>query len=182
MTSFRILRTSVLPIAAAIVLIGCSSGSVPATGVPGASAPAPTASPPSAPPDAAIGTDAPPTDDGAGKGDLAGRIVVPRPGTRDPRPIPAERLSAIVDGRHVVVTVTWTSGVEPCTVLDSIIVATGDHTFDITLREGSGPEDVACIEIAETKRALVDLGDLAPGTYTVSDATGGAAPIEVVVS
>ena len=38
-----------------------------------------------------------------------------------------------------------------------------------------------CIEIAESKRAIVDLGDLAPGTYTISDTTGGAAPITVTV-
>ena len=39
-----------------------------------------------------------------------------------------------------------------------------------------------CIELAEFKRALVDLGELEPGTYTISDATGGAAPISVTVS
>jgi hypothetical protein len=32
------------------------------------------------------------------------------------------------------------------------------------------------------KRTVVDLGDLAPGTYAISDATGGAAPITVTVS
>ena len=45
-------------------------------------------------------------------------------------------------------------------------------TFAITLREGHGPQDVVCIEIAESRRAIVDLGDLAPGTYTISDTTG----------
>ena len=36
-------------------------------------------------------------------------------------------------------------------------------TFAITLREGHGPGDVVCIEIAESKRRIVDLGELAPG-------------------
>jgi hypothetical protein len=31
------------------------------------------------------------------------------------------------------------------------------------------------------KTAEVDLGELQPGTYVISDATGGATPIEVVV-
>ena len=31
------------------------------------------------------------------------------------------------------------------------------------------------------KKAKVDLGDLEPGTYTISDSQGGATPIEVVV-
>ena len=80
-------------------------------------------------------------------------------------------------------TIDYTSGVEPCYVLDSIVVAVGDaRTFAITLREGHGPGDVVCIEIAEFKRAIVDLGELAPGTYTISDTTGGAAPITVTVA
>ena len=112
----------------------------------------------------------------------AGRVVVPKPGQLDVREIPAEKLTAVTDGRRVVVTVTYTSGVEPCYVLDSIIVATGDKSFAITLREGHGPGDVVCIEIAETKQTLVDLGELEPGTYTITDAKGGAQPIEVVVS
>ena len=59
---------------------------------------------------------------------------------------------------------------------------TGPSTFEITLREGHGPGDVACIEIAEFKQAIVDLGELAPGTYTISDGAGGAAPISVTVA
>lgn len=31
------------------------------------------------------------------------------------------------------------------------------------------------------KRALVDLGELEPGTYTITDGMSGAAPIQVVV-
>ena len=111
------------------------------------------------------------------------RIVVPKPGQLDLRPIPAQKLSAVAAGRHVTLTIDYTSGVEPCNILDSIVVAVGADggTFAITLRKGHGPQDVVCIEIAESRRAIVDLGDLAPGTYTISDTTGGAAPITVTV-
>jgi hypothetical protein len=131
--------------------------------------------------------DLPTTDPGAGNGDpgagdpSAGKLVVPKPGQLDVHPISAQKLSAIVDGRRVVVTVHYTSGVEPCYMLDSILVARGDKSFAITLREGNGGGDVVCIEIAEMKRTQVDLGELAPGTYTITDATGGAPGIEVVV-
>ena len=111
-----------------------------------------------------------------------GQIVVPKPGQLDVRAIQAETLAATVDGRRAVITVTFTSGVEPCHVLDSIIVERGDHAFAITLREGRGPGNPVCIEIAETKRTQVDLGELEPGTYTISDAVGGAAPITVTIA
>ena len=52
----------------------------------------------------------------------------------------------------------------------------------LTLFEGRGPGDPICIEIAETKQTQVDLGEVAPGTYTITDGEGGAAPIEVTVS
>ena len=110
-------------------------------------------------------------------------MVVPKPGQLDVRAISAETLSATTTGRNVTLTIDYTSGVEPCYILDSIVVAVGDAgTFAITLREGHGPEDVACIEIAESKRTIVELGELAPGTYTISDTTGGAAPITVTVA
>jgi hypothetical protein len=124
----------------------------------------------------------PPSADGGGGAPPTGELTVPKPGQLDVHSIPAEILSARVDGRRVVVTIGWTSGVEPCSVLDSIVVERGEGSFAITLREGHGPGEVACIAIAVMKNAEVDLGELEPDTYTISDATGGAAPIEVVVS
>ena len=112
----------------------------------------------------------------------AGRLVIPKPGQLDVRPILAEKLAAVIDGRRVVVTVRFTSGVEPCYVLDSIVVARGDKSFAITLREGHGPGDVMCIEMAETKAGPGRSGRTGPGTYTITDATGGAPAIGVVVS
>jgi hypothetical protein len=108
-------------------------------------------------------------------------FVVPKPGQLDVHPIPADSLAATVDGRHVVLTITYTSGVEPCSVLDTVIVERGTGTFAITLRMGRGPGDQVCIMIARVMRTQVDLGELDPGTYTISDAMRGAAPIQVVV-
>ena len=54
--------------------------------------------------------------------------------------------------------------------------------FTIGLFEGHAPGDNVCIDIAKVKHALVDLGDLEPGTYTIGDAGGRATPIQVVVS
>lgn len=110
------------------------------------------------------------------------RVVVPQPGQLDVRPIPAQTLTAAVDGRRVVIAIDFVSGVEPCYVLDSIVVRQEAGSFAITLQQGRGPGDNACIEIAEMKRTLVDLGDLDPGTYQISDAVGGAPAISVTVS
>jgi hypothetical protein len=144
------------------LLAGCSS----AVGVPASATP----------------SDPPPSAGSSGSFDPAGRIVIPKPGQLDVHPLSASSLSATVEGRRVVVTVHFASGIEPCSILDSIVVAPGVGTFAITLREGHGPGNVVCIMIAEFKRAIVDLGTLAPGTYTISDATGGATAITVVVS
>jgi hypothetical protein len=152
-----------------VVLVAACSGS------------AASASPSSAPP---IDPDTPVTNapgDGGGVPGDGGGLVVPKPGQLDVHPVRMDLLEAAVDGRHVVVTASWTSGVEPCYTLDSIVVDKGDHAFTLTIREGHGPDDVACIEIAQMKKAQVDLGDLEPGTYAITDSQGGTAPIEVVV-
>ena len=141
---------------------------------------APSEPPASPPPEAPITSppDAgsfPPLADGA-------KVVVPRPGQLDVRPVNAETLAAKVDGRSVTVAVDWWSGVEPCTILDSIVVEKHASGFAITLREGRGPEEVACVAMAELHRAFIELGALEPGTYTITDGTGAAAAIEIVVS
>ena len=165
-------------LAAVLVVAGCAS----AVG-PSSSGPPPATARPSASLDAStpVGSDLPPAPSNPGADEPVARLVVPKPGQLDVRAIPAETLEATVDGRRAVITVTFTSGVEPCHVLDSIVVERGDHAFAITLREGRGPGDNVCIEIAETKRTQVDLGELEPGTYTIRDAVGGAPPISVTI-
>lgn len=183
----------------ALVLIAlcasaCGSAAAPSGGAPTPS-PSPAASAPSdgggtspgdpgatPDPNSPVATNAPLQPGGSPFDPNSGRIVVPKPGQLDVHPVPAQTLSAAVNGRRVVVTIAYTSGVEPCNILDSIVVKTGPKSFEITLREGHGPGDVVCIEIAEFKRAIVDLGELEPGTYAITDGTGVAAPISVTVA
>ena len=171
----------VLAVLVVPTLAACSSGAASTVATSPSRAPASVA--PSEDPDTSVGIDLPAPSDDPALIDPLGRVVTPKPGQLDVRAIPAQTLSAAVDGRRVTVSIDYTSGVEPCYILDSIVVAVGADTgtFAITLREGHGPGDVVCIEIAESKRAIVELGELAPATYTISDATGGGAPITVTI-
>ena len=132
-------------LALVVVLAACSSaGGLPSnpssSATPGQSvAPSPSGPPPAAiDPETPVVTDAPPGGGDPGLIPGAGRIVVPKPGQFDVRPISAQTLSAQVDGRRVVIAIDYTSGVEPCYVLDSILVQPGPRSFAITLREGNG--------------------------------------------
>ncbi|MGK2851861.1 MAG: hypothetical protein ACSLFN_13235 [Candidatus Limnocylindrales bacterium] len=145
------------------------------------SAAAPTASP-TLPPDAPVtsppdGGSGAPIDPGLG----GAKPVVPKPGQLDVRAVQADTLTATVNGSTITVTATWTSGVEPCNVLDQILVDRVQGTYSITLREGHGPEEIACIAIAEQHVTTFEIKDVASGTYTIRDATGGAADIQVTV-
>lgn len=113
---------------------------------------------------------------------LIPKVVVPRPGTLNPKPVAPTLIEPAVDGRHVVVRVSWYSGVEPCYILDSVEVKRDGTDIEITVLEGSGPSDQMCIEIAELKATIVDLGELEPGTYTISAPGGEAPPVTVTVS
>ena len=155
-----------------MLLVGCSAAATP-----------PTAYPSSAPPDAPV--TAPPSDPSGGSPDPGaggGDLVVPKPGQLDVHDVPADELVARVDGSTIIVTVNWTSGVEPCFVLDQVAVTKGPGTYAITLREGHGPEDIACIAMAQLKKTEVSIPTDGPGTYQISDGAGGAANIEVTVN
>jgi len=108
-------------------------------------------------------------------------MVVPKPGRLDVHPVPAGTIEATVTGRRVQVRLTWWSGVEPCSVLDSVGVARTGTDISLTIREGADQLGVACIEIAMLKGTLVDLGELPVGTYTIS-AGDQAPPVQVTVS
>ena len=54
--------------------------------------------------------------------DPAAVFAVPRPGQLDVHDVAADRLEATVDGSTITVTATWTNGVEPCSILDTVIV------------------------------------------------------------
>ena len=156
-----------------LLLVACASAGAPSASLPASPAPdVPVTAPPSNPADPSL--------DPGGIGD-GGKFVVPRPGQLDVRDVPADSLTARVDGSTIVVTASWFSGVEPCTILDQVLVTKGAGSYAITLREGHGPQDVVCIAIAELHKTEIAIPDVAPGTYTITDAAGGAAPIEVTV-
>ena len=105
-------------------------------------------------------------------------LVFPKPGQLNVHPVGATLIEPAIKDRHLWVRVSWWSGVEPCSVLDSISVDRTGDAFAITLSEGSSALDVACIEIAMLKATVIDLGELERGTYTVSSA--GEAPAVTV--
>ena len=94
-----------------------------------------------------------PTSRPAAATSATGPLTVPKPGQLDPRPVKIEELTADVIGRHVLVIATWTSGVEPCYVLDRIVVEKGaGFVHDHPVR-GPRTRRPICIEIAKTKQA-----------------------------
>jgi len=119
-----------------------------------------------------------PIDPGAGQP----TIVIPKPGQKNPHPVRPMTLQASVHGRHVLVKVSWYSGVEPCNVLDSVNVARSGTDIAISLMEGSSDLAVMCIEIAQLKATIVDLGDLLPGPYTISAPGSEAPPVQITIS
>jgi hypothetical protein len=119
-----------------------------------------------------------PIDPAAGKPAL----VIPLPGRQNAHPVVPIALEASVDGRHVLVKVTWYGGVEPCSVLDSVTVERSGTDIAITPIEGSSDPTAVCIEIAMLKATIVDLGDLEPGTYHIASPGSDVAPIEIVIS
>jgi len=109
-------------------------------------------------------------------------LQVPKPGQHDPHPVAAQSLQASVDGRHVHVKITWYGGVAPCSVLDSVKVDRGEGTIALTVIEGSSDLGAVCIEIAMLKATIVDLGELAPGSWTITSPNSDAAPIQLTIS
>lgn len=99
------------------------------------------------------------------------RLVRPRPGMTDVKPIPWEGLEVSDDGTTL--TLLFVSGVEPCYVLDHVAVDEGRKTVVVTLFEGRDPAhpDAACIEIAVNKAVEVSLEEPL-GTRKVVDGTG----------
>lgn len=157
-----------------LLLAACSAAAAPSASAPPVASPdAPVTAPPSDP----AGGGSLPGGDLGGDGDL----VVPKPGQLEVRDVPADELAARVDGTSIIVTASWTSGVEPCNVLDHVFVAPGDGSYAISLREGHGPGEVMCIAIAQLHKTEITIPNVAPGTYQITDANGGAAPIEVTV-
>lgn len=173
------------------LVVGACSGTAapPASASPQPSAPPASQPAPSDPggsgsagdPGSGVGVDLPtfptPVDPGAGQPQL----VVPKPGQANIHPVAPTILQASVNGRRVAVKVTYYSGVEPCSILDSVKVERSGTDIAISLFDGNGPGDVMCIEIAVLKATIVDLGELEPGTYRIASPGSEAPPIEITV-
>jgi hypothetical protein len=164
----------------AVVLGGCASAAPP-TAQPVRADPSPGLDP-TAPPPERSEPDVPPDAQIPG-GQVPGRpqLVVPVPGQAEIHPVSIRRLVAQVDGRRVLLNAHWESGVEPCSVLDSVRVGREGSSITVTLLEGSGNLDAVCIMIAVSKVTVIDLGILETGTYTVRADPGDAAPLTVIV-
>ena len=174
-------------LACLLSLAACANGAAPsspsgpsASPAPAASSDDPNAGGGSSDPGAGVGGPVEPVPANPTPGQPA--LVIPRPGRLNPRPIPAANLEATVDGRRVLVKATWWSGVEPCNVLDSVKVERSGTDIGITLIEGASDLTVACIEIAMQKSTIVDLGELEPGTYSISSPGGEAPQVTVTVA
>ncbi len=187
-------RTALAGLLLSIVLSACAGASSPASPDPTPS-PAPSGDP-SVPGGGVVGG-APGAGGGAGPiggGPIGGgggggpvdpgqpSLVLPKPGQQNVHPVSIDKLSARVEGRHVVLNARWWSGVEPCSVLDSVSANQNGQTITVSVREGSSGANVACIDIAMLKVTPIDLGDLAPGDYTIAADLGPAVAITVTVS
>jgi hypothetical protein len=89
--------------------------------------------------------------------------VEPTPGMADVHAIGWATAGVSADGLHV--TISFTSGVEPCSVLDHVDVAYGTNAVTVTLFEGHEPDpgQVACPAIAMFKQTTVDLTEPVSG-------------------
>ena len=112
-------------------------------------------------------------------------LVEPQAGQQNVHPVALERMDATASGRVVSVDAYWTSGVDPCYVLDRVEVQLNeeDQTADITVLEGTSDPDAICVMMAVSKHTIVSFEVPSTGTWTIRDAQGGGAqPVEVVVS
>jgi hypothetical protein len=109
------------------------------------------------------------------------QIVRPVPGRANPHPVAPVKLEAQVDGRRVLVKVSWYGGIEPCSVLDSVKVTRSGNDIEITPFEGASDPNAICIEIAVLKATIVDLGEPDPGTWRILSPGSDAPPVQVTI-
>lgn len=188
-------RTFSLALPLVLVIAACGSAAAPSA--------TPPAEAPQATPTAVPGVGASPGGGGGSGGNTGGGIlfpipippgpvddgllgdatnVVPTPGRLNPHPVNVQLVRAAVDDGTVLAELRWWSGVEACYATDSVQVDRDDvaRTIKLTVIEGTNAGDMACIDIAVLKATVVDLGDLATGTWTIS-AEGDAPAIKLEV-
>jgi hypothetical protein len=109
--------------------------------------------------------------------------VTPAKGLVQQRHVTVQLVRAAIDANgKAIADLRWYSGVAPCNQLDSVQIQQDDaaKTIHLIVIEGSGPGDMACIDLAELRATAVDLGELAAGTWTIS-AEGEAKAIKLEV-
>jgi hypothetical protein len=124
-------------------------------------------------------------DPGGGVDPILGQaqFVTPTPNLINQHPVSVQRIRAAADAKGASAELRWWSGVAPCSALDSVQVVKDEtaKTIRLTVIEGSGRGDMACIDIAQLKATVVDLGVLKAGTWAIS-AEGDAPPVTLDVS
>ena len=113
----------------------------------------------------------------------AAKYLQPAAGLSNQHPVNVQLVRAAVRSDGVTTAdLRWWSGVAPCSQLDSVKIEPDDaaKTIQLQVIEGSGPGNVACIDIAQLSATAVDLGKLASGTWTIS-AEGDAPAITLDV-
>lgn len=127
--------------------------------------------PAGAPPDTAIGYTACPGDEPAQV--PKSEKVTPVPGMLGVRAVPWQQADVGDDDRTL--NVDFTSGVQPCYVLDHVQIEYGEDAVTITLYEGHQPgsEDLACPEIGVFKSVTVVLDEPLAGQMLVDGAAQG---------
>jgi hypothetical protein len=166
----HVVRPALMVIASALLLSACASG--------GAS----QAPSDDAPPSEAPAASEPPA---VGQPEPGGvELVEPQPGQQDVHPVALERMDATTSGRVVSVDAYWTSGVDPCYVLDRVEVQLDEEaqTADVTILEGTSDPDAICVMIAVSKHTIFSFDVPSTGTWTIRDSEGNAQPVEVVAS
>lgn len=109
--------------------------------------------------------------------------VTPAKDLLNPHPVNVQLVRAIQneDGT-IAAELRWWSGVAPCNQLDHVQYEQDDaaRTIKLTVVEGSGKGDIACIDIAQLNATTIDLGTLAAGEWKLS-AEGDAPTINLTV-
>jgi hypothetical protein len=108
--------------------------------------------------------------------------VTPAKGLLNLHPVNVQLVRAVVNADRVgTADLRWWSGVAPCSQLDSVQVERDDtaRTIHFKVIEGSGPGQVACIDIAQLTATQLSF-PLTSGTWTIS-AEGDAPAIKLDV-
>lgn len=187
---------ALVPLLAAFLFAACSAAAGPSP----TSVPTPEPTPTAVPGPGGVGGGS-----GGGSGGNVGGGGVPPGGIVDPgggidpilgqahfvsptvdlinqHPVSVQHIRAAADAMGATAELRWWSGVAPCSALDSVQVDKDEtaRTIRLTVIEGSGKGDVACIDIAELKATVVDLGVLAAGRWTISaEGDAPAVPLDI---